>query len=76
MKICELVLALPLEDPLYEAFSLLFSPITGHFFMDLWKKYDCDDSGTNSWQWTYPVLNCRVLYSETWQIRVALLTIT
>ena len=45
MKICELILALPLDEPLYEAFSLLFSPITGHFFMNLFKKYDCDESG-------------------------------
>ncbi|KAL5269966.1 hypothetical protein ACHWQZ_G003442 [Mnemiopsis leidyi] len=45
IKICELILALPLDEPLYEAFSLLFSPITGHFFMNLFRTYDADDSG-------------------------------
>ena len=45
MKIHELILALPLDEPLYEAFSLLFSPITGLFFMNTFKKFDCDGSG-------------------------------
>ena len=45
LKIHELILALPLEESLYEAFSLLFSPITGLFFMNTFKKFDWDGSG-------------------------------